>query len=220
MPGWGAPMAVYTTLAEDLASSGFVVLSIDPALGTEDGNQLPPDPSTPARRLEQLSAAIDFLTGPDVAALAGPVDPSRIGAGGHSIAGALAVQASLTDRRIAAVFDLDGWLHGSALDTPVRVPALFVEASSFDEPTNTAIARSSSAVTVQLAGAAHFDVTDAPCLASALGPAADALGLGTIGCTGSTTTNALVERFLDTVLRQDEAAPRVAVISRGLVGVQ
>ena len=185
MPGWGAPMAVYTTLAQDLASNGYVVLSVDPDLGTEDGNQLPSDLANPARRLEQLETAIDFLTGPDVAALAGPVDSTRIAVGGHSIAGAIAVQASLTDPRITAVFDLDGWLHGPALDNPVHVPALFVEASGFDDPTTTAISRSPDAVAVQLADASHFDVTDVACLAPALGPAVDALGLGTIGCTGS-----------------------------------
>lgn len=220
MPGWGAPMAVYTTLAQDLASNGFVVLSIEPALGTEDGYQLPPDPSNPARRLEQLSTALDFLTGPQIDALAGPVDPTRIAAGGHSIAGAVAVQASLTDRRIAAVFDLDGWLHGPALDTSFPVPSLFVEASGFDEPTNTAIEQSENAVIVHLAGAAHFDVTDIPCLAPLLGPMSDALGLGAIGCTGSTTTNALVEHFLDVVLVRQDATPTAADISRGLAGIR
>src|SRR5690349_6794848 len=51
MPGWGLPMAVSTTLAQDLASHGYVVVAIDPTPGTENGNAMPTDPANPARRL-------------------------------------------------------------------------------------------------------------------------------------------------------------------------
>ena len=219
MPGWGSPMALSTSLAQDLASNGYVVLSVEPTLGTEDPDHLPADPAKPARRLEQLRTALDLMTGPTIAALAGPVDANRVAAGGHSIAGALAMQVSLTDPRIAAAFDLDGWLHGPALDTPIEVPALFVEASGFDAPTDAAIARATHAVTVGLAGATHFDVTDVPCLVAALGPNAALLGLGTIGCTGSTTTNSLVERFLNAALHDGRSTPDAADLARALPGV-
>lgn len=220
MPGLGTPMALSTALAQDLASNGFVVLAVDPTLGSEDPDQPARHDAEPAGRQDQFRRALDFLTGPNVAALAGPVDAGRIAAGGHSIAGADAVQLSLTDSRIAAVFDLDGWLHGPALTTPVEVPALFVEASGFDPPTTAAIGRSTRAVTVELSGATHFDVTDLPCLAPALGPMAASLGLGTIGCTGSTTSNALVARFLRAVLHDGAPAPDATDLARGLAGIR
>ncbi len=36
MPGWGNPMALSTALAQDLASNGYVVVSVDPTPGSED----------------------------------------------------------------------------------------------------------------------------------------------------------------------------------------
>jgi hypothetical protein len=192
MPGWGAPMALYTALAQ----------------------------ADPAQRFDQLSSALDLLTSPTLATMAGPVDTERIAVGGHSIAGAVAVQASLVDPRIAAVFDLDGWLHGPALEVPVDVPALFVAASGFDGPTSAAIGRSTTAMTVELAGATHFDVSDVPCLAPALGPKAVPLGLGTIGCTGAMTANTLVTRFLDAVLRDGRPTPDAAALAVGLAGIR
>ena len=52
----------------------------------------------PARRLDQISAALDFVTGPRISTFAGPVDPNKVAVGGHSIAGAIAFQTSLADR--------------------------------------------------------------------------------------------------------------------------
>jgi dienelactone hydrolase len=55
MPGWGLPMALSTALAQDLASNGYVVVTVDPTFGTEDQNTLPPDTAHPGRRLEQIA---------------------------------------------------------------------------------------------------------------------------------------------------------------------
>jgi dienelactone hydrolase len=220
MPGWGNPMALSTALAQDLASHGYVVVAVDPTPGTEDGSRLPADTANPARRLDQVAAALDFVTGPGITAVAGRVDRKKVAVGGHSIAGAIAFQTSLTDARVDAVFDLDGWLHGPALETPVTVPALMVEASELDAATNAVIARTNTAVTVKLAGATHLDVTDLPCLVPALGPIAPAFGLGTIGRTGTTTTNAVVVRFLDLVLNDRKQTPSAAKLTHGLAGIQ
>ena len=179
MPGWGLPMALSTALAQDLASNGYVVVTVDPTFGTEDQNTLPPDTARPGRRLDQIAAAIDFATGPRISTFAGPVDPNKIAVGGHSIAGAVAFQVGLTDRRVHAVFDLDGWLHGPALETPVAVPALMVDASGLEPATRAVVGRTATAVTVKLAGATHLDVTDLPCLVRGLGAAARLIRLGT-----------------------------------------
>ncbi len=218
MPGWGNPMAVSTVLAQDLASNGYVVVAIDPTPGTEDGNTMPADPANPARRLDQVGAGLDFAVGHQIGRLAGPVDANRLAVGGHSIAGAVAYQVAITDPRVHAVFDLDGWLHGPALTTPVSVPALMVNASGLEPATKAVIARTAEAVTVQLTGATHGDVTDLPCIAPALGPVASLLKLGTIGCTGTTTTTTVVRRFLDAVLKHN-TTPTALKLAAGLKGV-
>ena len=218
MPGWGLPMAVSSALAQELASNGYVVIAVDPASGSEDGNQMPADPANPGRRRQQLAAALAFVTGPRIAAIAGPVDVNKIAVGGHSIAGAMAFQTALVDARVHAVFDLDGWLHGPALTTPVRVPALMLNASGLEPGTLAVVARTPSAVTVKLRGATHTDVTDVPCLLPTAA-ARKQLGLGTIGRVGTTTTNAVVLRFLNAVLRDGQAPPSVASLTKGLAGI-
>ena len=220
MPGWGLPMALSTALAQDLASNGYVVVTVDPTFGTEDQNTLPPDTARPGRRFEQISAAIDFAAGPRISTFAGPVDPNKIAVGGHSIAGAVAFQVALTDRRVHAVFDLDGWLHGPALETSVTVPALMVDASGLEPATRTVVGRTTTAVTVKLAGATHLDVTDLPCLVRGLGAAARLIRLGSVGCAGTTTTNAVVLSFLDTVLRDGKRTPSAASLTRGLAAIR
>jgi hypothetical protein len=220
MPGWGLPMALSTALAQDLASNGYVVVTVDPTFGTEDQNTLPPDTARPGRRLEQISRALDFATGPRISPFAGPVDPNKVAVGGHSIAGAVAFQMGLTDRRVRAVFDLDGWLHGPALTTPVTLPALMINASGLEPSTRAVIARTTTAVTAKLAGATHLDVTDLPCLLRGLGAAATLIRLGSIGCAGTTTTNAVVLRFLDAVLRDGKPTPSAATLTRGLTAIR
>jgi len=115
------------------------------------------------------------------------------------------------------VFDLDGWLHGAALESPVDVPALMINASGLEPATLAIVDRTSSAVTLKLADATHGDVTDLPCLGDALGDdARTRLGLGAIGCAGTTTTNTVVRRFLDAVLVDGDAAPSAAWLTRGV----
>lgn len=214
------PIAWSTALTEELVSNGYVVVTVDPDPGTEDPFVLPANVADPARRFDQLAAGLRLATGSRVASIAGPVDRQRIAVGGHSIAGAVAFQASLTDRRIRAVFDLDGWLHGQALNTPVRVPALVIDASGLDADTVAVIAKSPTATMVELDGATHLDVTDLPCLAPALGESAAILGLGTIGCAGTTTTNAVVRRFLDSVLKGKRRPPSDDALVAGLPGIR
>lgn len=94
-----------------------------------------------------------------------------------------------------------------------------VNASGLEPGTKAVIARTDEAVTVQLAGATHSDVIDLPCIAPALGSMASLLGLGTIGCTGTTTTKTVVRRFLDAVLKHGAATPSTAELTTGLQGV-
>jgi hypothetical protein len=115
------------------------------------------------------------------------------------------------------VFDLDGWLHGPALTTPVTIPALMVNASGLEPETRAIIDRAKNAVTVKLAGATHIDVTDLPCLVTSLPSTTKAaLGLGDIGCAGTTTTDTVVLRFLDAVLRDGKPTPSATSMTHAL----
>jgi hypothetical protein len=100
------------------------------------------------------------------------------------------------------------------------VPALMIDASGLERASQAIIARTAHAVTVNLAGATHLDVTDLPCLVRGLGPAARSIRLGSIGCAGTTTTNAVVLRFLNTVLRHGQRTPSAASLTRGLTAIR
>jgi hypothetical protein len=86
--------------------------------------------------------------------------------------------------------------------------------------TRAVIRRTATAVTVKLAGATHLDVTDLPCLVRGLGAAARIIRLGSIGCAGTTTTNAVVLAFLDTVLRDGKPTPSAASLTRGSTAIR
>ncbi|MEV0254527.1 alpha/beta hydrolase [Streptomyces sp. NPDC050732] len=127
-PGFSAPRATLTHLAEDLASRGFVVATVDHAYestGTAfpGGRVLTCEACTvadkPGRgkavtagRAKDLSYVIDRLTGHKAAwRHARMIDPDRIGAGGHSIGGASALATMTNDRRVRAGMNMDGSFH-------------------------------------------------------------------------------------------------------------
>lgn len=137
--GGGDPRTINTGLAEDLASRGFVVVSMDhPGETSEvefpDGRlrtiALPDDPRVKpaifrdmvAVRLQDTKFVLDQLAvlaaggNPDAAGRELPrdlhqaLDLRRIGAYGHSAGGTTASQAMYEDRRIDAAVNLEGYL--------------------------------------------------------------------------------------------------------------
>ncbi|MER8041443.1 alpha/beta hydrolase [Streptomyces sp. NPDC094032] len=125
-PGFGAPRFTLTNLAEDLASRGYVVASVDHAYETS-GTALPDGriltcvackaldedgvhgSVVTAARAGDMRFLLDRLTGPrPVWRYAATIDRSRIGMAGHSIGGAAAATAMLADRRIDAGVNMDG----------------------------------------------------------------------------------------------------------------
>ncbi|MGW0535367.1 alpha/beta hydrolase family protein [Streptomyces sp. NPDC003032] len=127
-PGFTAPRATLTHLAEELASRGFVVATVDHAyesVGTAfpGGRVLTCQACGPAEepgmgqvvtegRAKDLSYVIDRLTGRDASwRHARMIDARRIGAGGHSIGGAAALATMTTDRRVRAGTNMDGSFH-------------------------------------------------------------------------------------------------------------
>ncbi|HEY9328405.1 MAG TPA: alpha/beta hydrolase [Streptomyces sp.] len=131
-PGFGTPRATLTSLAEDLASRGYVVASVDHAYestGTTfpggrvltctacDAVEAAPDDEAEREilrkvstgRAADLSFVLDRLTGTRPAWKNSPmIDARRVAAAGHSIGGSAAASAMLADPRFDAGVDMDG----------------------------------------------------------------------------------------------------------------
>jgi hypothetical protein len=144
----------YTTLAEDLASHGYVVVGFDAPYRTHvvafpDGRVVTRLPENdPERCLERpgdagercldrllsgwtadMAFALDrlqVLNQSPSGRFAGRLDLTRVGVVGHSFGGAAALQFCHDDPRCRAVVDLDGAPHGSVVQTSVAVPCLLL----------------------------------------------------------------------------------------------
>jgi dienelactone hydrolase len=150
--GGAAPVIGYTTLAEDLASHGYVVVGIDvPSLAGQvvfpDGRvvrrtdendlELYPDDQVPqvARRLlaiytSHMSFALDRvaeLNASDPAGrFTGRLDLTRVGAVGHSFGGAQSAQFCHDESRCVAGIDIDGLLFGNVVQEGMPKPFMFL----------------------------------------------------------------------------------------------
>ncbi|MEU8438340.1 alpha/beta hydrolase [Streptomyces sp. NPDC029216] len=126
-PGFTVPRATLTSLAEDLASRGYVVAAVDHAYESAatafpggriltclacDQTQGPGGrEAVTEARAKDVSFLLDRLTGRHpVWRHAGLIDSGRIAMGGHSIGGASALTAMAADPRIRAGIDMDGTL--------------------------------------------------------------------------------------------------------------
>ena len=142
-PGGGDSRTLGTTLAEDLASHGRVVVLVD---HPGDASQVelptgmrttvlfgPPDPATfrtmVDTRIADLRLVLDRLGDLPLAPV---MDSCRIGLYGHSAGGTAAVYAAPHDRRVGAVANLEGYLD--LYPTPVEVgwPLLLFRTDGFE----------------------------------------------------------------------------------------
>nr|WP_042186950.1 hypothetical protein [Kibdelosporangium sp. MJ126-NF4]CTQ91079.1 Putative lipase [Kibdelosporangium sp. MJ126-NF4] len=119
-PGMGNSRTTLTTLAEQLASKGFVVAGIDHAYEAHnvefDGRLLPckacagnPDiwaEALPERALDAKAVVDDVLAKRPVR-----IDTSRIGMAGHSAGGVATIHALAGDKRVKAGVSLDGPIY-------------------------------------------------------------------------------------------------------------
>ena len=228
MPGWGAPAASTTVLAEELASHGHVVVTIGPPEGSE-----PLDASDDATfaagaraRVAAVSATLEKLNDPKVAELVGSIDADRVAAGGMSFGGPVGFAASLDEPSVAAVFDLDGSLDVIPSMKPVVVPALMIVTPTEDRfdagyTTTQLLADSKDVVSVGIRRAGHCDLNDLTLilLATETDPSDFAAGaecFGEIGTEGPTTTAVIVQRFLDDALDTPAALPAGEHLIEGL----
>jgi predicted dienelactone hydrolase len=135
-PGFGTPRWVLTTLAEDLASRGYVVAGVD---HTYEAAAV----TFPDGRIAECVVCTRDLSGPEVAASRARdisfvldrllahrrygrmIDPRRIAAAGHSMGGAAAAATMLVDPRVDAGVNLDGSFQ-PALDRDLARPFLML----------------------------------------------------------------------------------------------
>ncbi|MFC9131237.1 alpha/beta hydrolase family protein [Streptomyces sp. NPDC057099] len=193
-PGFSMPRTTLTSIADDLASRGYVVASVDHAyesVGTAfpGGRMLTcaacaqvhtrEENAAVARgRAKDMSFVIDELTKPRRAGvLSRAIDASRIGIAGHSIGGAAAAATMAADHRVRAGVDLDGnfQLHPAATGLGRR-PFMMLGAESTHSPggkeTDWPEAwphLSGWKRWLTVTGAGHFSFTDLPYLAGRLG---------------------------------------------------
>ncbi len=141
-PGFGMSRFTLTGLAEDLASRGYAVAAVDhtyeapvefPGGRIEDCLLCakPDAGSVMSNRAKDISFVLDRLTAPGSGLR---VDRSRIGAAGHSIGGASAVEAMRTDPRVKAAVNMDGnFFTEPSADGPKR-PVLLLGAQRTAHP--------------------------------------------------------------------------------------
>ena len=218
-PGWRSIVAFSTSLAEDLASHGYVVLATQTDVAAEWSH---PKSTTEDRnkRFALLTHVLDFAQTPSLAAVVGPVDVHRIAVGGHSYAGTIAFDASITDRRISVMIDIDGSARGPTVRSPQPRPALVLVTVDDGVPSDPLLgplaARSPHIVPVGVLDALHLDVTDAAWIPSVLGTSVFSTLLGPVGKTGTTDASTIIRRFLDATLGAKERQPTSAELVQGL----
>ena len=150
--GASAGVMNYSTLAEDLASHGYVVVGFDAPYRTSE--VVFPDGRVIARRPENNP---ELFSGAELTRLAdklltvwtadtafmldqlerlnasdasskfkGRLDMTRVGVFGHSFGGATAARFCSQDSRCKAGIDVDGSLHGSVIQAGIHKPFMFL----------------------------------------------------------------------------------------------
>jgi dienelactone hydrolase len=138
--GFGATPQDYTFLAEDLASNGYAVAApantyAGPTVVFPDGriartgDNLPTIDILASIWTDDIRTVVNKLAelnGDSECPLAARVDLNRIGVIGHSFGGAASAQFCATREECRAGIDMDGALHGDALQLGTSKPFLFL----------------------------------------------------------------------------------------------
>jgi predicted dienelactone hydrolase len=150
--GGSSGVVNYSTLAEDLASHGYLVVGFDAPYRTgvvvfPDGRVIARTPENNAELftgddLERLANKLLAASTGDIAYVldqlerlnasdasgkfTGRLDMTRIGVFGHSFGGATAAQFCSQDSRCKAGIDVDGSLHGSVIQAGIHKPFMFL----------------------------------------------------------------------------------------------
>ncbi|WP_431930203.1 alpha/beta hydrolase family protein [Nonomuraea jabiensis] len=188
-PGFTKPMSTLTSLAEDLASRGYVVAGIDHTYESyvttlADGRvaeclacDSDADPGfgtgVVAGRAADVSFVLDQL--PSTWDGADRIDRSRIAMVGQSIGGASAVAAMVKDPRVRAGIDMDGTTYARIPKGGFSRPFMFIGSPQHvPGGSDNSWERDWKLLTgwkrwIVLSGSDHQSFTDVPLLAGALG---------------------------------------------------
>ncbi|QMS85144.1 alpha/beta hydrolase family protein [Candidatus Xianfuyuplasma coldseepsis] len=162
--GWRGFRNLHNDFAEELASHGYIVVSIDHTYGTVatvfDGTVAPlnlealPLRNTTPDFLEYANTLVntygddvittlnyleDLQDGTIDSMFTGVLDVDSIGVVGHSTGGGGDVAAALKDDRIDAVFGLDAWVESideTLLEQGLDIPSVFVRSGAWEESYN------------------------------------------------------------------------------------
>ena len=121
----------YSSLAEDLASHGYVVVGLDMTTAANP-EACAGDEACAAEMMRPIVAgigrALDHLqrVSAEDPHFRGRLDLTRVGLFGHSFGGAQSAQFCSEDARCAAGIDIDGRPLGSVIETGIPVPFLFL----------------------------------------------------------------------------------------------
>lgn len=184
-PGAGAPINLYTSLLEELASQGYIVVGINHPYLTDpvvfpDGRIIsaPEQPSDQAERrnrrneeylvwvkdIEFVADQLMQMNADEKSMLHNHLDFQHLGVAGHSFGGSAAVRVCQEDKRFIAGIDIDGKLYPSNQDQKLTVPFMFLVAPHSKEtlqPIKDLIASTTAPTKyVELAGADHGSFTD------------------------------------------------------------
>ena len=124
----------FSTLAEDLASHGYVVVGLDiTSTGNPESCAGRNDDEDCATRLmtplvDGIGRALDHLQrmATEDPRFSGRLDLTRVGVFGHSFGGAQAAEFCSQDVRCKAGVNIDGRPLGSVVQTGIRVPFMFL----------------------------------------------------------------------------------------------
>jgi len=178
--GSGTSGLSFSTLAEDLASHGYIVASVDAAagknpelcVGRADEEACATEVMMPlvARIGRALDSLRDLSTGD--ARFNDKLDLTRVGIVGHSFGGAQAAQFCSQDPRCGVGIDIDGRLFGSVVQVGLSVPFMFLlsDHGALDDPVDRQITGQIQAVYERqphdtrmraiIRGAHHFTFSD------------------------------------------------------------
>lgn len=184
--GWRGFREIHTDFAEDLASQGYFVLSIDHTYGSEavsfsDGTTaylnkeaLPrmATPTTFSKKAEKLA----MTYGEDVETVLddldslnevfqGQLDLERIGLLGHSTGGAGDVYTALRDERVKAMIGMDAWVNPLEIDQLAKgltMPSLFLRSKQWAwresrKPLNVLVENSKDSHIIEMNQTKHLD---------------------------------------------------------------
>ncbi len=161
--GWGGFMNLHTDLAEELASLGYIVISIDHTYGSvstalsdqtvyqnmdalpnrEDSDFLDDANQLVYTYAGDISKTLDYLEAENElssnAFFKGKLDLDAIGLLGHSTGGGADVAVALNDDRIKALIGLDAWVEpilSNEVDKGLSMPSIFLRSETWEEGPN------------------------------------------------------------------------------------